>query len=101
MALIVEWHPDAVDDLERLDTDSQRRIKKAIDELQQLEDARHRLAPYTVTLRGYWKFRVGDYRLVCQLRERNGQIVLIIHVAHRSIVYRSRNVRTVTNRGES
>lgn len=101
MALIVEWHSDAIDDLLRIDTESQRRIRKALAELEQLEDARRRLVPYAATLKGFWKLRVGDYRLVCQLRERDGQVVLIIHVAHRSIVYHSRNVRTVTNRGES
>lgn len=101
LALIVEWHPEAIEDLLRIDTESQRRIKKALAELQQSEDARQRLVPYTATLKGYWKLRVGDYRLVCQLLERNGKVVLIVHIAHRSTVYRSRSVRSVNNRSGS
>lgn len=101
LALIVKWHPAAIGDLLRIDTESQRRIKKALAELQQLEDARLRLVPYTATLKGYWKLRVGDYRLVCQLLERNGEAVLIVHAARRSIVYRSRSVRSVNNRSGS
>ena len=53
---------------------------------------------YAATLKGLWKPQVGDYRLVCQITQRGGQTVLIIYVAHRSIAYGARGVRTVRNR---
>jgi mRNA interferase RelE/StbE len=65
-----------------------------------LDDARQRLIPYTGSLKGFWKVRVGDHRLICQIIERLGQTVLIIHVAHRSIVYGPRSVRAAKERSE-
>ncbi|MHB1102411.1 MAG: type II toxin-antitoxin system RelE family toxin [Devosia sp.] len=98
MPLRIEWHPDAVGDLAGLDAAVQRRIKKTLAEIALLDDARTRLVPYASTLRGYWKLRVGDYRLVCRLTQRNGQAVLVVYVAHRSTAYLPRSVRALRNR---
>jgi len=40
----------------------------------------------SVNLRGFWRYRIGDYRVVCDLRE-NELIVLVVKVGHRSKVY--------------
>jgi len=37
-------------------------------------------------LRGYWRYRVKDYRIICNIQD-NRLIVLVVHVAHRSTVY--------------
>lgn len=37
--------------------------------------------------RGLWRYRVGDYRIICGLRNEN-LIVLVLAVAHRKEVYR-------------
>lgn len=100
-ALRIEWHPGAVEDLGKLGRPTQIRIRKVLGELEGVEDARARLVPYAGALKGYWKLRVGDVRLVCQLRGRAGQIVLIIHVAHRSAVYGRRGQKAIIRRGES
>jgi mRNA interferase RelE/StbE len=97
--LRIEWHPGAVEDLARLGKPDQQRIRNALSDLGDLDDARARLLPYSGALKGYWKLRVGDIRLVCRLENRAGQVVLVIHVAHRSVVYRPRGQRTVTRRG--
>lgn len=99
-ALRIEWHPDAVADLADLATADQRRIRDAVSQLRGLEDARQRLLPYVGPLKGYWKLRVGDFRLVCRIERRNEQIVLVVLVAHRSVAYRSKSVRTVLRRIE-
>jgi len=39
------------------------------------------------TLRGYWRYRVGDYRIICEIRN-NELLVLVIEVGHRREVYR-------------
>ena len=43
---------------------------------------------YSGPLVGYWKKRIGDYRLVCDIKDRE-LVVLVIKVGHRSKVYRS------------
>jgi mRNA interferase RelE/StbE len=98
--LRIEWHPGAVEDLAGLGKPDQLRIRKALDELEVLDDARSRLVPYSGALKGYWKLRIGDIRLVCRVESRKGQLVLIIHVAHRSVVYGRRGQRTIIRRGE-
>ena len=40
-------------------------------------------------LRQYWRFRVGDYRLVCDIQD-DVLRVLVIRIAHRKHVYRRR-----------
>lgn len=98
--LKIEWHPDAVADLASVATADRRRIRDVLAELRKLDDARQRLVPYVGPLKGHWKLRVGDYRLVCRLERRGEQVVLVILVAHRSVAYRPGNVRTALRRSE-
>lgn len=37
-------------------------------------------------LSGYWRYRVGDYRIIAEIRDTE-LIVLIIDFGHRSVVY--------------
>jgi mRNA interferase RelE/StbE len=97
-ALRIEWHPDAVADLAKIAVADQRRIRSALQELQSLDDACKRLVPYSGSLKGFWKLRIGDYRLVCTVRENAGQIVLIIYLAHRSRAYGPRGERVIKTR---
>lgn len=98
--LRIEFHPEARTDLKKIGKPDQHRIKKALDELARLEDPRQRLLPYSGNLAGFWKLRVGDYRLVCELGDRDGKRVLIIHVAHRGRAYSKRSQRTVSSGSE-
>lgn len=38
-------------------------------------------------LSGYWRYRVGDYRIVCELID-DRLVVLVVEIGHRSDVYR-------------
>ncbi len=40
----------------------------------------------SINLKGFWRYRIGDYRVVCDLRE-NELVVLVVKVGHRSKVY--------------
>jgi mRNA interferase RelE/StbE len=35
---------------------------------------------------GLWRYRVGDYRLVCELMEQR-LVVLVVRLGHRSRIY--------------
>ncbi len=41
----------------------------------------------TGQLQGYWRYRVGDYRIICQIRDKEF-LILVIEVGHRREVYR-------------
>lgn len=38
-------------------------------------------------LSGYWRYRVGDYRIVCELIDHR-LVVLVVDVGHRREIYR-------------
>lgn len=78
------YHPDVADaDLPLLPSNIQRRIARAIEA--RLAEAPERYgAPLRETLRGYWKLRVGDYRVVYQVA---GAEVRVLGILHRKRVY--------------
>ena len=41
----------------------------------------------TANLTGLWRYRVGDYRLICDIQD-GELVVLVLQVAHRSQAYR-------------
>jgi mRNA interferase RelE/StbE len=42
--------------------------------------------PLTGPLRQYWRYRTGDYRIICDIQD-DGLTVLALKIAHRSKVY--------------
>ena len=50
------------------------------------EDPRRYGAPLRKELAGRWKYRVGAYRLICEIQDEK-VLVLILMVGHRSKVY--------------
>jgi mRNA interferase RelE/StbE len=89
LAWRIEFDPRALDELKRLDQAVQVRIIKTI---------RERIAPLEnprvlgQALRGeelgrYWKYRIGDYRLICDIQDET-VLILVLRVGHRKEVYR-------------
>jgi len=84
MSFTLHYHPDVrVEDLPLIDHRTRDRIRKAIEE--RLQTAPHEYGqPLRKTLKGYWKLRVGDYRVVFKVIESE---VWILGIRHRKSVY--------------
>ena len=84
MSFVVIYHPDVKSvDIPQLNETLKRRIKKAIEE--RLKTAPQRYGePLRKTLKGYWKLRVGDYRIIFKVIETE---VWILGIVHRKNVY--------------
>ncbi len=84
MPFEVTYHPDVKTiDLPLLDAKMKNRIKTAIET--RLVTAPHQYGePLRKTLKGYWKLRVGDYRLVFKIAENE---IWILGIIHRKKVY--------------
>lgn len=54
-----------------------------------LDDPRQRGKAPTANLTGYWRCRIGDWRVVAEVRE-NELVIVAIGLGHRSEVYRER-----------
>jgi len=84
MPYILRYHPDVkAVDLPLIDEKLKQRLRKAIETRLATHPERYG-APLRRNLRGYWKLRVGDYRVVYKLVS---DAVLILAIMHRKDVY--------------
>jgi mRNA interferase RelE/StbE len=86
LAWRVELDPSALKDLRKIDRIWQRRILDYLEELGSIPDPKVRGRALTADLAGLWRYRVGDYRIVCLLRD-SELIVQVIKIGHRRRVY--------------
>ena len=54
--------------------------------LEDCEDPRASGKALSANLKGYWRYRIGDYRLLVEIRD-DELIIVAISIAHRSDVY--------------
>jgi mRNA interferase RelE/StbE len=80
----LEFRPAALRQLRKLDRQAARRIKAAAEAL--CTDPRPHGAKALPGQRGWLRVRVGDYRLIYEVHDRE-LVVLVIQVGHRSQVY--------------
>ena len=71
----------------KLDKPVQKQIQIFIVKLQNMEDPRVSGKALGGNLTGMWRYRVGDYRLVCEI-ENDKILITVLHIAHRKDVYR-------------
>ena len=90
MAWPVEFDPDAVKDLKKLDQQIQVRILDFLRErLARLHNPRELGEALAGSKLGnYWKYRVGDWRIICDLQDQR-IVVRVLRVGNRREVYRS------------
>jgi len=87
LAWTIEYTRSAERALRRIDRTWQRRIIDHMDnEIALLDDPRVRGKALTGDLGGFWRFRVGDYRIICSIEE-TVQVIIVLKVGHRRDVY--------------
>ena len=83
----VEFDRDAARDLRKLGADARRLILRYLRErIATGDDPRRFGRPLTRDLKGLWRYRVGDYRIVASI-EGDRFVVLVVTVGHRREVY--------------
>lgn len=87
MAYKVSISKRAVKQIAKLDKKDAKRILDHLEEIDGIEDPRTKGKALTGTLRGLWRYRVGDYRIICDIRD-NEMVVVAVSVAHRRDIYR-------------
>jgi len=91
VAYVLRYHPAvAEEDVPELPRNLRARVARAVEA--RLASAPHQYGvPLRGTLKGYWKLRVGDYRVVFKVVA--GE-VWIFTILHRSRVYEQATART-------
>ena len=87
MAWLIEFSDDADRDFSKLDKPIQRRIFRYLrDRIATSGDPRDFGKPLLHELAGLWRYRIGDFRVLCRIEDER-LTVLVVEIAHRSIVY--------------
>ncbi|HOD71609.1 MAG TPA: type II toxin-antitoxin system RelE/ParE family toxin [Deltaproteobacteria bacterium] len=87
MNWIVQWDKRAFREFEKIDRVWQEKIFRFIvDHIETEDDPRRLGKPLHGKFKGFWKYRIGDYRLVCHIQD-EVLTVLILRARHRSSVY--------------
>ncbi len=84
MPFSVRYHPDVKSvDIPLINAKMRERIRKAIES--RLMTAPHEYGhPLRKSLKGYWKLRVGDYRVVFKIEK---EFVYVLGIRHRKTIY--------------
>jgi mRNA interferase RelE/StbE len=83
----VEYDPRVEKDLKAIDRTMQREILDYMDHRIATEEDPHRFGkPLRHERRGLWRYRVRDYRIICEIREQ-ASVVFVLTIKHRSVAY--------------
>ena len=74
-------------EFKKLDKYTQRMITAWIDKnLEGSENPRVRGKGLTANRSGQWRYRIGDYRLICEIQD-NKLVILALSIGHRRAIY--------------
>ncbi|MGM0984174.1 MAG: type II toxin-antitoxin system RelE family toxin [Pseudomonadota bacterium] len=83
----VEYLASAAKSFKKIDPQHRRRIRAYLEErVVSLDHPRQLGQPLRGELTEFWHYRVGDYRIVCQIQDER-LVVLVVRAAHRKDVY--------------
>lgn len=84
----VETTPRFEKEFKKLDRYTMKLLKTWIEKnLVNCEDPRARGKGLTANRSGQWRYRIGDYRLLCEIRDEE-LVILALSVGHRRDVYK-------------
>lgn len=88
MAWTIEYAASVRKSVKKLDPQTRLRVRSFLDEkIAVLDNPRRIGKPLTGPLGGLWCYRLGDYRIVCEIRDKK-LVILVVTIDHRREVYR-------------
>ncbi|MGL2349693.1 type II toxin-antitoxin system RelE family toxin [Helicobacter pylori] len=89
MVWTIRYEKKALNFLKKCDKREAKRIVDFLDKhIAVLEDVRVIGKPLRGPLLGLWRYRVGDYRILCDLCDKE-LLVLVLAVGHRKNIYKN------------
>ncbi|AIL13810.1 toxin RelE (plasmid) [Candidatus Paracaedimonas acanthamoebae] len=83
----LEFSDEALKQLKKLDKQISAKIVAFVKErISGLKDPRTLGKPLTGNLATYWRYRVGDYRVVCQINDQK-ILITVVKIGHRKEIY--------------
>ena len=83
----IEIDERALKELKKLGHEAQRQIMKYLKErLAKLENPRLSGKALVGNFAGLWRYRLGEYRIICQIKDKE-LLILVIRFGHRKDIY--------------
>jgi mRNA interferase RelE/StbE len=82
----IKFNPQAEKSLKALEHQAKRRIESFMDDLKVRDDPREIGKALSGNLKGLWRYRIGDYRVICQIKDKE-LIILVVDLGHRKDIY--------------
>ncbi|MEL4505326.1 type II toxin-antitoxin system RelE/ParE family toxin [Luteococcus sp. H138] len=82
----IEYAPRAAKAMRRLDKPLARRIFDSVERLATLDDPTDSCKALTGPMAGLWRLRIGDYRVILDIR-RGDVVIVALDLGHRSTIY--------------
>ncbi len=70
----------------KLDKPVQRQIQKFVSNLEEMKNPKDKGKALVGNLSGFWRYRVGDYRVLCKIQDQE-LVIFVIEIGHRKDVY--------------
>lgn len=83
----VIFSPPAAKWLDKVDRRTALRVRNALRAVAVLDDPRVRGKRLSGALAGLWRYRVGDYRIICDIKDKE-LVILAIKIDRRDDIYR-------------
>ena len=87
MAWTISYTKTFQKEVRKLDKPIQKKVKSFFDDLENTEDPRSKGKALTQNLSGLWRYRIEDFRIICEIRDEE-LVILTLRIGHRSKIYR-------------
>lgn len=88
MSWTINYSGQALKSLKKMDKAMAKRILTFMtDRIAVLDDPRQTGKALKGELGEFWRYRVGDYRVLCSIQD-NALVILVVTVGHRKAVYK-------------
>jgi mRNA interferase RelE/StbE len=86
LAWTIEYSAKAVKELKKIDKKAASTIIDYLNDIAQQEDPRSKGKALKGDKRQFWRYRVGNYRILCSIEDEE-LVILATHLGHRKDVY--------------
>ena len=87
MKYSVQFTKRAIKQLQKMDKPTAVKIIDYMEEIEQLENPFSRGHGVVNNFKGMWRYRVADWRVLCEVKE-SVLLIHVMHVGHRSSIYK-------------
>lgn len=88
MSYHVSFTKEVIKEIKKLDKYTQRMATSWIRKnLEGIDDLRRIGKALTGNKRGYWRYRIGDYRLICTIEDEK-LVIIALNIGHRREIYK-------------